>query len=264
MLWLLPVSAIYFLTCFLLLSFQLPQRVYLIKILRAGIPASLQSSFIAIGNMSVQRLINGFGTSVNAAYAAVTKIDMLSLTIIVGIAHALSVFTGQNMGASKIDRITTGLRQTLLFMLLLCSLLAVLIFSLRHLLLKLFINAETNPLSISIGASYLSIIGIAYIFAGIMRTYLGLLRGAGDVNVCFAAGLIELSTRVLLSYILVIPFSIIGAWIAVPVFCGVEISQFCSISSETPAVHREFPLSCHQHSTRPRLQKDYEQTGNSR
>ena len=204
----------------LLIPFMRPVRGDLIKILQAGLPASLQSSFIAVGNMSVQRLVNGFGTSVMAAYAASSKIDMFSLTIILGITNSLSVFSSQNIGAGKIDRVVLGLRQTLFFMLSLCVVLAALIYTFKAQLLALFIDPRKNPVATEIGIAYLSIIGVAYIMAGIMRCYLSLIRGAGDVNISFLAGIVELSSRVILSYLFVAPLGFLGIIIAIPLSWG--------------------------------------------
>lgn len=90
-----------------------PERQFILRILKTGFPAAFQSCMISLGGMSVQRLINSFGSSVMAAYAAVNRIDSVAIQVIVSIGTALSVFTGQNMGQRQFERIKKALYQTL-------------------------------------------------------------------------------------------------------------------------------------------------------
>ena len=71
---------------------------------------------ISLGGMSVQRLVNSYGSSVMAAYVAANRIDSVAIQVIVSIGTALSVFTGQNMGQNNFARIHEGLRKTLAMM----------------------------------------------------------------------------------------------------------------------------------------------------
>jgi Na+-driven multidrug efflux pump len=191
-----------------------------INILRTGVPAALQSSMIAIGNMSVQRLINSFGTMALAAYTAATKIDSLAIMVVVTMGMSLSVYCGQNIGAERYDRIKQGLYKTLIFVLSYCLVLALVMMFFGKNLLSLFLDSSQASEAIEIGTQYLKIIGIAYFMAGIMRCYLNVVHGTGDVNVSMLTGLAELAVRVIASYILVIPFGLTGLWIAIPVSWG--------------------------------------------
>lgn len=190
------------------------------SIIRTGLPAAMQSCFISLGGMSVQGLINTFGTAAMAAYTASTKIDSLTIQIIISIAMSLSVFSGQNMGAGNVDRIHKGLRQTLSLMVPVCVVLAALLLILKHSVISILLDPETEREAVEIGCKYLSVIGIGYIIAGIMQTYQNLLRGSGDVNVCVAAGMAELSVRVAASYLFVNIFGLDGIWYAIPFSWG--------------------------------------------
>ncbi len=197
-----------------------PERRMIRSIIKTGLPAAMQSCFISLGGMSVQGLINSFGTETMAAYTASTKIDSLTIQIIVSIAVSLSVFSGQNMGAGNIKRIHSGLRQTLCIMLPVCIMLAGLLLIFRRNVISLLLDPQSDAAAIEIGCKYLSVIGIGYIIAGIMQSYQNLLRGVGDVNVCVAAGMAELSVRVVASYIFVNFWGIDGVWYAIPFSWG--------------------------------------------
>lgn len=188
----------------------------LIRIFQTGLPAALESCLISLGTMSVQRLVNSFGEMTMAAYTAATKIDSIAIAPIVSIGMSLSVFAGQNRGAGNLDRIKKGLYQTLLSLIGICIVLAVIIVLLRHQLLGLFLDKNEAGEAIIIGSRYLVIVSVAYIVAAVMRTYLNILRGAGDVNTSAIAGILELTGRIIFAYILVHPFGSTGIWIATP------------------------------------------------
>lgn len=87
-------------------AFSLPM---LIRIGKIAIPSVLQQSFVSVGNIFIQRLVNGFGSSVIAGYSAAIKINTFALTCFSTLGNAISNFTAQNVGAGKEDRVKKGL-----------------------------------------------------------------------------------------------------------------------------------------------------------
>ncbi len=185
------------------------------KIFRTGLPASLESCLISLGTMSVQRLVNSFGSMTMAAYTAATRIDSIAIMPVVSVGMSLSVFTGQNMGADNIDRIKTGLYRTLAALIGICVVIAAAIVTFRVQLLGMFLD-DTAAEAVKIGGEYLTIVSTAYLVAAVMRSYLNVLRGAGDVNTSAVSGITELGARILFAYILVKFFGATGIWIATP------------------------------------------------
>lgn len=191
-----------------------------VLLVKTGFPSAFQSCMICLGGMSVQRLINSYGASVMAAYVAANRIDSIAIQVIVSIGTALSVFTGQNMGQGNFNRIREGLRSTFVMMMAASISIAILVLVFRYDLMGFFLDNETSSEAVEIGASYLSIIGIAYIIAGIMQSYQNVIRGAGDVNTCMVAGLTELSGRIIFAYLLAPILGVTGIWIATPISWG--------------------------------------------
>lgn len=91
--------------------------------------------------------------------------------------------------------------------------------------MKLFLDESSAGDAIQIGATYLSIIGVAYVIAGIMQSYQNVIRGSGDVNTCMVAGLTELAGRIVFAYLLSSLIGSTGIWIATPLSwsCGCVI-----------------------------------------
>ena len=194
-------------------------------IARTGIPSAVQSALISLGGMTVQGLVNSFGTVTMAAYTAAQRIDSIAIQVVVSIATSMSVFTGQNIGCGAIDRIKRGLRATLAMELTSCVIIALAVLTCGHWMLALFLDSRAAADSIVIGRQYLTVIGIAYVIAGVMQSYQHLIRGAGDVNVSLFAGLAEVAGRVLFANLFVRLWGTWGIWIATPCswFCGCMI-----------------------------------------
>lgn len=200
-------------------------RNNVLLIIRTGFPSAFQSCMISLGGMSVQRLVNSYGSSVMAAYVAANRIDSVAIQVIVSIGTALSVFTGQNMGQNNFARIHEGLRKTLAMMMAASISIATCVLLFRYPLMKLFLDESNAGDAIQIGATYLSIIGVAYVIAGIMQSYQNVIRGSGDVNTCMVAGLTELAGRIVFAYLLSSLIGSTGIWIATPLSwsCGCVI-----------------------------------------
>ena len=199
-----------------------PRNAPIMLIIKTGFPSAFQSCMISLGGMSVQRLVNSYGSSVMAAYVTANRIDSIAIQVIVSIGTALSVFTGQNMGKNDFKRIHEGLRKTLAMMMTASISIAILVLVFRYQLMSIFLDSDTSATATDVGATYLSIIGIAYVIAGIMQSYQNVIRGAGDVNTCMVAGLTELAGRILFAYLLSIGFRLgpTGIWIATPISWG--------------------------------------------
>ena len=86
--------------------------------------------------------------------------------------------------------------------------------------IRLFLGANAGPETIAVGAQYLRVMGAAYLMCVLMRGFLAVITGAGDVNVGAVAGFAELAGRVAFSYLLAPYFGILGVWIATPISWG--------------------------------------------
>ena len=80
------------------------------SILRIGLPAGIQSDMYTISNILLQACINGFGTSVVAAWTAFGKIDGFYWMVSSAFGVAITTFVSQNFGAQKFDRLRRSVR----------------------------------------------------------------------------------------------------------------------------------------------------------
>ncbi|MBS6516591.1 MAG: MATE family efflux transporter [Clostridium sp.] len=79
------------------------------RIVRIGLPAGLQSVMYSASNIIIQSSVNSLGTDTVAAWTAYSKIDSVYWMIISALGISITTFVGQNYGAGKLDRVKRGI-----------------------------------------------------------------------------------------------------------------------------------------------------------
>ena len=177
---------------------------------------SIQQSIMNFGILMVQGLVNSFGVSAMAAFAAGVKIDAFAYMPVQDFGNAFSTYIAQNYGARKMGRIKTGIRQAMKLSLSFSAVVSLLIFLFAEQLMGIFVREEEI---IQIGASYLRIEGAFYMGIGLLFLLYGLYRGLGKAQMSIVLTVISLGSRVLLAYVLApIPgIGLSGIWWAIPI-----------------------------------------------
>lgn len=186
------------------------------QITAVAVPSILQQSFISVGNILLQRLINGFGTPVIAGYAAGVKLNNLVITSITTIGNGVSNYTAQNIGAQKLSRVREGFKAGLGLMCALSIPLTLLYFFAGKWLLLLFLNHPTGG-SAQTGLLFLRILSPFYLVVSTKLLADGILRGAGKMGRFMIATFADLILRVALAWILSAKLGSLGIWLAWPI-----------------------------------------------
>jgi Na+-driven multidrug efflux pump len=185
----------------------------------------VQQSLISVGMVFITSIINSFGANATAAAGAGMRIDQLAFMPAMTLGMAASSLAGQNIGASRHDRIREILFWGCLFsggMTLLATLVAV---SIPTLLLHIFID---DPAVVEIGVMYLRTVGACYIFFAVMFVSNGIINGSGHTLVTTMISLISLwAVRVPLAYSLSRRMGIRGVWVAIAL--SFAVSTICSM-----------------------------------
>ncbi|MDE5591054.1 MAG: MATE family efflux transporter, partial [Acetatifactor sp.] len=145
------------------------------EILGASVLTCLQQSVMNFGILMVQGLINSFGSVVMAAFAAASKIDSFAYMPLQDFGNAFSTFVAQNYGAGEEKRIRKGIRAAVIMMLVFAVVVSSIVFAAAKPLLLLFIHADEVK-TLSVGMSYLRIVGVFYFGIGGLFMLYGLYR----------------------------------------------------------------------------------------
>ena len=178
----------------------------------------LQQSIMNLGILAVQGLVNSFGTTVMAAFAAAVKIDAFAYLPVQDFGNAFSIFIAQNHGANQPERIRKGIRAAVTTSVIFGLVLSLLIFVFAAPLMSLFIDAGETAV-IAGGVRYLRIEGAFYALIGILFLLYGLYRALGRPGMSVVLTVLSLGTRVVLAYTLSsVPFfGVTGIWWSVPI-----------------------------------------------
>ena len=181
-----------------------------------AIPSILQQSFISVGNIVIQGIINGFGPGVMAGYAAAVKLNNLVITSLTTLGNGISNYTSQNLGANKPERIKEGFRAGVKLVWIICIPFVILYLLAGSPLVYLFLDTPSEA-ALTTGIVFLRILSPFYFVVSFKLAADGVLRGAGLMKCFMTATFTDLILRVVLAWILSVPFGSVGIWLAWPI-----------------------------------------------
>lgn len=185
----------------------------LIRIIRIGFPAGLQSVMYTSSNIIIQSSVNALGTDTVAAWTAYGKIDTLFWMMISAFGISITTFVGQNYGAKKSDRVYRGIRVCLGICFLSSIVLSFLLYTFGSLVFLLF---TTDQAVIAKGTQILRYLVPTFFTYVCVEIYSGALRGTGD---CWIP--------MILTSLGVCVLRIVWICTAVPIHPAIETVVFC-------------------------------------
>ena len=180
-----------------------------------------------MGNIVIQGIINGFGSSVIAGYSAAIKLNNLVITSFTTLGNGISNYTAQNIGAGKLNRVKDGFHAGRKMVWLLCIPLVLLYIFGGKILITFFMDNPSQE-ALRTGIEILRIFSPFYFIISIKLVADGILRGAGMMKQFMIATFTDLILRVVLAFLL--PQTGLGStgiWCAWPI--GWTIAMFLSI-----------------------------------
>jgi len=188
-----------------------PKKEYISRIVRLGIPSGITQGIFSCAMLVVQALINSFKDAMFVACnVMVMRVDGYAMLPNFSFGQAMSTYTGQNVGARKIDRLYTGTKQGLIMSLGTALILTPLVLILGPTLMGLFTPGNTELINMSMSMMY--IVSAGYVAMSVTQCLSGVMRGAGDtVTPMWISFGIVVALRVPLAYSLVAITRKIGA-----------------------------------------------------
>ena len=181
-----------------------------------AVPSILQQSFVSVGNIILQSVINGFGPSVMAGYSAAIKLNNLVITSLTTLGNGISNFTSQNIGAGKLQRVKQGFRAGWKMVWMLCVPLVLAYLLAGRYLVYIFMENITGD-AIDTGVTFLRIVSPFYFLISIKLVADGVLRGAGLMGRFMASTFTDLILRVVLAFVFSALWGATGIWCAWPI-----------------------------------------------
>ncbi|MFR2943695.1 MAG: MATE family efflux transporter [Lachnospiraceae bacterium] len=197
------------------------------KVAVIAVPSILQQSFISVGNIVIQSVINTFGSEVMAGYSAAVKLNNMVVTSLTTLGNGISNYTAQNMGAGKHARVKQGFRAGLAIVWIICVPVCALYLFAGKYLMYAFLD-DVSGAALKTGLTFLRVISPFYFVIAAKLVADGVLRGSGMMKQFMIATFTDLILRVALAEVLAItPLGTTGIWMAWP--CGWCVSAVLSI-----------------------------------
>ncbi len=187
------------------------------KMARISIPSVLQQSFVSVGNVFIQKLINGFGSSVVAGYSAAIKLNTFTINALYTFGNGVSSFTAQNVGAGKYHKIKEGMRYGSLMAIVTGSVFALAYIALNGQFINLFVEGAGSAETVKAGTAFLKTVAPFYCFIGVKLVGDGVLRGTGSMKLFMVATFTDLLLRVVLAFVLAPVYGYQGIWASWPI-----------------------------------------------
>lgn len=179
------------------------------QILVYGIPTGLQMSIISISDMTLQGMVNTYGTAMVVAYGVCMKVEGLGWQMAEAIGTSLGTFASQNVGARNFDRVKKGVKYAYLMNLVCYGIFCPVIWFFAEPIMRAFTN---TPEAILYGVEYMRIFSFFFMIGGFLVIYHNILRSAGDVKVTILMGVSEIITRISFTFLFSAWFGYYGLW----------------------------------------------------
>ena len=147
------------------------------RILKIGIPSGVTQAIMATAGMVVMNLTNAMGEMVIACKLIVMRVDGFTMMPNFTFGQAMSVYTGQNVGAQKLDRVDQGVKQGSVIALSFATVITSVLLLFGPVLMGFFTD---TPELIDLASSMMRIMAVGYICIAVTQVLGGVMRGAGD------------------------------------------------------------------------------------
>ena len=171
-------------------------------IIKYGVPSAIQQSVLSLNFMVVQRFVNFFGTDMTATFSVINKIENFVTMPMMNLAMALSMFSGQNIGAGEEERAKQGVKDVLKMQAAFWLVIVFVLPLIAGVLIQMFgMGDDANVMAI--GTEAIRLCSKLYILFGIMQTFSNFLRGVGDAKFSMLTTICMILIRLPFTYVLV-------------------------------------------------------------
>ncbi len=217
------------------------------KIAGLSVPSILQQSFVSVGQLFIQGLVNSCGLDVTAGYSLAIKLNTFAVTCFSTVGNSISGFTAQNIGAGEYPRVRKGFKVGVISALCIAAVFALCYVGFAEKMIYIFMDSEdaNNIAAAEAGMGFLRIVSPFFLGVCVKLAADGVLRGAGRVREFMITTFSDLILRVVFAFILQPFFGATGIWLSWP--GGWLISMGISLA---------FCLRCFKYNFKTNAEKD--------
>lgn len=206
------------------------------RLLGIGVPMGLQCSITAIGSVIMQWAVNVLGSTAVAAVTAAGKTQSLLTVPLESVGTAMATYAGQNLGASRMDRVRQGVNSALLIILVYALASAFILHFTDVQIMSLFLDTAKEVNIVNMGREYLFWNSVFFIPLGALIVWRYTIQGLGFSTLAMMAGVAEMVARTAVAIVLV---PILG-------YFGAELSNPAAWVAACLFLYPAYKWTCHQ------------------
>jgi putative MATE family efflux protein len=185
-----------------------------IRLIKLGLPSSIEHSSRSFGMMLLTFVISGFGTLAIAAYGIGTRILSFIVIPAIGLSVATAALVGNNLGARQKARAHEIVAMGMKLGFWTLSFFGILLLIFAPALTAFFVPGEAEV--IALGALFIRIMALSFGFIGIQMVVIGALKASGKTPTAMGLAILHTLSLFILSLGLSKGFGVLGVWIAYP------------------------------------------------
>ena len=189
------------------------------KIASLSVPSILQQSFVSVGQLFIQSLVNGCGTDVVAGYASAIKLNTFAVTCFSTVGSSVSSFTAQNIGAEEFPRVKKGFKVGAILAVGIGAAFSLCYVIFSKALIYLFMDKSNGNTAAAAdaGVHFLQVVSPFYFAVALKLSADAILRGGRRVIAFMITTFSDLILRVAFAFILCPAYGATGIWLSWPV-----------------------------------------------
>ncbi|MDD7794087.1 MATE family efflux transporter [Clostridium sp. 'White wine YQ'] len=188
-------------------------KLLLRKTINYSWATAMQQTCLYVGKFLVQGAVNPLGVEAIATFNAVNRVDDFAFTPQQSIAHGLTTFLAQNRGAKKKERVKKAFIEGMKIETIYWIVLLIAVYFGAHSIMNLFVPDKGSKV-VELGVMYLELMAFFYLLPSWTNGIQGYFRGMGDFKVTLISTFLQISTRVIFSYLLAPRMEIVGIAVA--------------------------------------------------
>ena len=185
------------------------------NMLGGGLSMGFMSSLVNIGSLTLQTAINKLGQDIIVAHTAARKISEIFMVMFTVFGQTMATYCGQNIGAGKVDRVKKGIRLSILYTCIWCTLVIIASYTIGGWLVYL-VTGSSNDAVIVNATNYLKIDTIFYYVTAVICIVRNAMQGLGEHITPLISSSLEMIGKIIIAATLVPVMGYTGVIIAEP------------------------------------------------
>lgn len=185
------------------------------NMLGGGLSMGFMSSLVNIGSLTLQTAINKLGQDIIVAHTAARKISEIFMVMFTVFGQTMATYCGQNIGAGKVDSVKKGIRLSILYTCIWCTLVIIASYTIGGWLVYL-VTGSSNDAVIVNATNYLKFDTIFYYVTAVICIVRNAMQGLGEHITPLISSSLEMIGKIIIAATLVPVMGYTGVIIAEP------------------------------------------------